>query len=169
MDNIHRQNLVTMCTGCLRNIQISQIFSNSRIYSFTSPWCDLKSLKQLSHVRAPTCVRIHMFLFPTLRVNSRGPLLSHYLACICWIPGPLRSWEASAPRSCKHGGGEKYRAPALTVDWSHQAIRDQAEPLIDFIFGIQIWVKSKTFILWFPLHQYFKKKKEKYMNQKLHA
>lgn len=38
----------------------------------------------------------------------------------------------------KHGGGEKYRAPALTVDWSHQAIRDQAEPLIDFIFGIQI-------------------------------
>ena len=38
----------------------------------------------------------------------------------------------------KHGGSEKYWAPALTVDWSHQAIRDQTESLIDFTFGIQI-------------------------------
>lgn len=38
----------------------------------------------------------------------------------------------------KHGGSEKHGAPALTVDWSHQAIRDQTEPLTDFIFGIQI-------------------------------
>jgi len=36
----------------------------------------------------------------------------------------------------KHGGGEQNGAPALTVDGSHQTVRDQ--PLVDFTFGIQI-------------------------------
>ena len=122
-----------MCTGCLKNIQISQIFSKSRIYSYTSLWCDLKYLKQLSHVHVPTCVRIYMFVFPTLRVNSHGPLLSHYLACICWIPGHLQSWEASVPRSwqawwewkvrgaCAHNGlvSPSYKGSDWASYWFH--------------------------------------------------
>lgn len=38
----------------------------------------------------------------------------------------------------QHGGGEEHRAPALAVDGSHQAIRDQTELLIQLALGIQI-------------------------------
>lgn len=61
----------------------------------------------------------------------------------------------------EHGGGEKNGAPALTVDGSHQAVRDQ--PLVDFTFGIQIWVENKAFILWFLLRQYLERKKKREM------
>lgn len=106
-----------MCTGCLKNIQISQIVSKSRIYSYTSLWCDSKYLKQLSHVHSPTCARIYMFIFPTLRADSHGSLLSHYLACICWIPGHLQSWEASAPRAWPAWWGWRARGACARSGW----------------------------------------------------
>lgn len=106
-----------MCTGCLKNIQISQIVSKSRIYSYTSLWCDLKYLKQLSHVHSPTCARIYMFTFPTARADSHGPLLSHYLACICWIPGHLQSWGASAPRAWPACWGWRARGAGARSGW----------------------------------------------------
>lgn len=60
----------------------------------------------------------------------------------------------------QHAGGEEHGAPALTVDGSHQAIRDQAELFIQLTLGIQIWAKNKTLILWVPLHQYLEKKRK---------
>lgn len=58
-----------------------------------------------------------MFIFPMLRADSHGPLLSHYLACICWIPGHLQSWEASAPRAWPAWWGWRARDACARSGW----------------------------------------------------
>lgn len=74
-------------------------------------------LKQLAELHAPVCVHIWMFIFPTLWVGSHGPLLPHYLACICWIPGHLRSWEASEPRTWQAWWGWTERGACAHNGW----------------------------------------------------
>lgn len=76
-----------------------------------------------------------MLVFPTPRVGSLYPIT--WLAYV-EFQGTSRVQKLLYQGLGKHGGGEKNGAPALTVDGSHQAIWDQAEPLIDFTFRIQI-------------------------------
>lgn len=85
------------------------------------------------HMCMPLRVCACIYIFPALRVNSHGPLLSHYLACTCWIPGHLQSWEASVPRSwqawwgwkvqgaCAHSGlvSPSYKGSDWASYWFH--------------------------------------------------
>lgn len=157
-----------MCTGCLKNIQISQIVSKSRIYSYTSLWCDLKYLKQLSHVHSPTCARIYMFVFPTLRVDSHGPLLSNYLACICWIPGHLQSWEASAPRAWQAWWGWTVRGACARSGWVSLSCRGSDWASYRFHSRNPNLSKEQDIYPLGSSPSIFGEKKETHMNEKWH-
>lgn len=86
------------------------------------------------HVRADIYIYLCVFIFPAARVNN------HLITWLAYVEfqGTSRVEKLLYQGLGEHGGSEKHGAPALTVDWPHQAIRDQAEPLIDFTFGIQI-------------------------------